>query len=225
MRLAHVLRVFGWGLGCIVVPVLLRTQLGRPWGAIGTLIVTLATGWLVLYLPRAAHRAFELGKFARAHRVYRFLGILAFSPRREQAARLSRAACRLAAGEVAVAEQQLAAVDPAHLDVAERVVWLNNRACAVLDAGRDPHDALALVEEATQLRPDVPGIQHTRARALIAVGRIDDAITVLDAMRSGGELSPHLEAERCRELATAWSRKGQEDYAADYRERARLHAS
>ena len=67
-------------------------------------------------------------------------------------------------------------------------------------------------------------VQHTRARALIAVGRIDDAISVLDAMRAGGELSPHLEAERCRELATAWAHKGQAEYADDYRERARLVA-
>ena len=40
-----------------------------------------------------------------------------------------------------------------------------------------------------------------------------------------GELSLRLEAERCRELATAWERKGQRDYADDYRDRARLHAS
>jgi predicted Zn-dependent protease len=224
VRPSHVARLFGWGFGCIAVPVLLRADLGRPWGAIGTLLVTLATGWLVLYLPRAAHRNFTQGKLARAHRSYRFLELMAFSARRQQASRLSRAACKLAAGQLALAEELLAGVDPARLDVAERVVWLNNRACAVLDAARDPHDALALVEEATQLRPDVPGVQHTRARALLAVGRVDDAITVLDAMRAGGELAPHLEAERCRELASAWERKGQGDYAADYRERARLHA-
>jgi predicted Zn-dependent protease len=225
VRLSHVVRIVAWILGCIAVPVMLRAELGRPWGAIGTLAVTLATGYLVLWLPRAAHRAFEVGKLARAHRIYRAIELAAFSARRAQAARLSRAACRLAAGELATAERLLAAIDPARLDVAERVVWLNNRACAGLDASRDPHAALALVEEATQLRPDVPAVQHTRARALLAVGRVDDAITVLDAMRAGGELSPHLEAERCRELAAAWERKGQGDYAADYRERARLHAS
>ena len=75
------------------------------------------------------------------------------------------------------------------------------------------------------LRPDVPAVQHTRARALLAVGRVDDAIGVLDAMRTGGELPAHLEAERCRELALAWERKGQRDYADDYRERARMHAA
>ena len=74
------------------------------------------------------------------------------------------------------------------------------------------------------LRPDVPAVQHTRATALIAIGRFDEAITILEAMRSGGELAPALEAMRCRELATAWEHKGQPDYAADYRERARLVA-
>ena len=103
-------------------------------------------------------------------------------------------------------------------------MWLNNRACAALDAGRDPAAALAVADEAIGLRPDVPAIQHTRARALLAVGRLDDAIAVLDAMRAGGELAPQLEAERCRELATAWDRKGQADYASDYRARARLVA-
>ncbi len=81
------------------------------------------------------------------------------------------------------------------------------------------------MDEAIGLRPDVPAIQHTRARALLAVGRIDDAISVLDAMRAAGELAPQLEADRCRDLATAWERKGQVDYAMDYRDRARLVAA
>ncbi|MBA3457528.1 MAG: tetratricopeptide repeat protein, partial [Deltaproteobacteria bacterium] len=115
-------------------------------------------------------------------------------------------------------------LDVTSLEHAERVVWLNNRACALLDAGGDAAGALAFVDEAIGLRPDVPAIQHTRARALLAVGRIDDAIAVLDSMRVGGELSPRLEAERCKDLATAWETKGQAEYADDYRDRARLVA-
>jgi predicted Zn-dependent protease len=97
-------------------------------------------------------------------------------------------------------------------------VWLNNRACAVLE--RDPQAALALIDEASALRPDVPALQHTRGMVLIAVGRIDDAIAVLDGMRAGGELPPRLEADRCRDLSRAWDKKGESDYAEDYRVRA-----
>ncbi|HEX2686571.1 MAG TPA: tetratricopeptide repeat protein, partial [Kofleriaceae bacterium] len=122
----------------------------------------------------------------------------------------------------AAAERILASFDASALDSAERVTWLNNRACLALEAGRDPHAALRLVEDAALLRPDVPAVQHTRATALIALGRFDEAIGILEAMRSGGELSPALEAMRCRELATAWECKGQPDYAADYRIRAHL---
>ena len=137
---------------------------------------------------------------------------------------LSRAGCDVAAGRLAVAERVLAGFDCAVLDAAERVTWLNNRACVALETGGDPQAALELVEQAVALRPDVPAVQHTRATALIALGRFDDAIGVLEAMRAGGELSPALEALRCRELARAWDQKGQPDYAADYRDRARLVA-
>jgi predicted Zn-dependent protease len=225
MAARHAARTVAWTLICVATPIVLRTTFGRPWGSIGFGIVLVATLALVLWLPRSAHRAFEVGKFGRALRRYRVCRAVAFSARRELAANLSRSACLLEAGRGPDAEALLASLDPADLDPSERVVYLNNRACAVLDAERDPHEALALVDEATVLRPDVPSVQHTRARALLAVGRIDDAISVLDAMRTGGELPARLEAERCRDLATAWERKGQPAYADDYRDRARLHAS
>jgi hypothetical protein len=221
----HVGRVIGWLLGSAAAPIVLGALAGRRGAWIGVLGALAATAWLLLLLPRAAHGAFAAARFARAARRYRLIGALAFTRKRERAAALSRAGCRIAGGELAAASALLGAIDPETLDGTERVVWLNNRACVALDGGGDAHGALALVEVATALRPDVPAIQHTRARALLAVGRIDDAITVLDAMRSGGELPRHLEAERCRALALAWERKGQADYAADYRDRARLHAA
>jgi predicted Zn-dependent protease len=220
----HVGHIIGWLLGSAAAPIVLGSLLGRRGAWIGVMCAGFATAWLLLWLPRAAHSAFEAARFARAARRYRLLGSLAFSRKRERAAALSRAGCSIAAGELGAASAVLDAIDPGTLDAAERVVWLNNRACVALESGGDAEGALALVEEATALRPDVPAIQHTRAKALLAVGRVDDAITVLDAMRSGGELPPYLEAERCRELALAWERKGQADYAADYRERARLQA-
>jgi len=205
----HAGRLAGWGLACCLVPALLGTAFDRAWILIGAAAAVLATVWLVLWLPRAAHGAFEAARYATAWRRYRLVASTAFNATRERAALLSLAGCDIASGRLAAAE---------------RVTWLNNRACIALDAGRDPHAALALVEAAVALRPDVPAVQHTRATALIAVGRLDEAIGILDAMRTGGELSPALEAVRCRELAKAWEHKGQPDYAADYRDRARLVA-
>ncbi len=217
-----------WGLACSLVPFGLGAVLGRRWLVLGVALAVLATMWLVLWLPRAAHGAFEAARYGNAARRYRLIASTAFSAARERAALLSRAGCDLAAGRFAAAEHILASFDAGAggraLDAAERVTWLNNRACLALEAGHDPHAALALVEDAVALRPDVPAVQHTRATALIALGRFDEAIGILDAMRTGGELAPALEAVRCRELAKAWEHKGQPDYAADYRARARLVA-
>jgi len=196
--------------------------LGRVAAVIAVALAILETAALLLWLPRVAHAAFEHAQYRVSARRYRAIAALAFGPRRERAAILSRAGCDIAAGRHAAAERALARFDGVALDTAERVTWLNNRAYLALDAGRDPQDALALVEQAIALRPDVPAVQHTRAAALVALGRLDEAILVLDAMRAGGELSPALEALRCRELAKAWEHKGQPDYAADYRDRARL---
>ncbi|HEX4418257.1 MAG TPA: tetratricopeptide repeat protein [Kofleriaceae bacterium] len=203
---------------------MLGVALGQLWIAPGVAASVLATLALVLWLPRVAHAAFEAARYPRAARRYRLIAASAFSAARERAALLSRAGCDLAAGRLAAAEQQLARFDGAALDLAERVTWLNNRACIALEAGRDPAAALVLADDAIALRPDVPAVQHTRATALIALGRYDEAIGMLEAMRAGGELAPALEAVRCRELARAWEHKGQPDYAADYRDRARLVA-
>ncbi len=205
---------------------LLGAMFGPRWIGVGLAIAVLATVWLILWLPRSAHQAFATARFSRAGRRYRVLAALAFSGVRERAALLSHAGCDVSAGRLARAEATLGALDAGTLETSERAVWLNNRACVALDVtrGADALSALALVDEAIGLRPDVPAIQHTRARALLAVGRLDDAIAVLESMRAGGELAPALEAERCKELAIAWDRKGQADYASDYRDRARLVA-
>ncbi len=224
MAAQHVGRIIGWSAGCVAAPLLLGAMFGPGWVAIGAGCSMIATLWLMLWLPRSAHGAFAAARFEAAGRRYHLISWLAFTTTRERAALLSRIGCALGAGRLARADEMLATIDAAQLDSAERVVWLNNRACAALDAGRDAQAALAWVDEAIGQRPDVPAIQHTRAKALLAVGRIDDAIAVLDSMRSGGELSAQLEAQRCRDLASAWERKGEVAYADDYRERARLVA-
>ena len=224
MAARHVGRLASWTVLCGLVTAALASGLGRPWILIGVALSITATVWLAIWLPRAAHAAFEAARYTSAARRYRVIESTAFTAARERAAVLSRAGCDVAAGRLASAERILARFDGADLAAAERVTWLNNRACAALEAGGDPRDALGLVEQAIALRPDVPAVQHTRATALIALGRFDEAIAILEAMRSGGELAPALEALRCRELAKAWEHKGQPDYANDYRDRARLVA-
>lgn len=224
MAAQNVARAVGWSAGCVLAPILLGAMFGPRWIGVGALIAVVATLWLQLWLPRSAHAAFQVGRFDRAARRYRVIAGLAFTRARERAAILSRSGCEVAAGRRERADAILEQLELEDLDGAERVVWLNNRACALLDGGGDATRALALVDEAILMRPDVPAIQHTRGRALLAVGRIDDAIAVLDSMRVGGELSPRLEAERCKDLATAWETKGQAEYADDYRDRARLVA-
>ena len=224
----HVGHAVGWALGSAAAPLLMGSLFGRRWVWIGVLCAGLATLWLLIWLPRAAHRAFEAGLASRAARRYRLIGMLAFTAKRERAALLSRTACSIALRDFDGASALLESIDPASLDATERAVWLNNRAYILLEyagaAGDEGRDALALVEEAALLRPDVPGIQHTRAKALLAVGRLDEAITILDAMRGPTELPTSLEAERCKELARLWDRKGHSAYADDYRARARAHA-
>ncbi len=212
-------------MGCLAAPVVLGSLFGRRWIAIGIVIALVATVWLVFWLPRSAHSAFQAARYAKASRRYRLLQALAFTRSRDRSAVLSRAGCDVATGRIERARAVLASMDESALEPQERAVWLNNRACVLLDA--EPSDApgaLALADRAIELRPDVPAIQHTRGRALLGVGRIDDAIAVLDAMRAAGELEPYLEAERCRDLASAWEKKGEGDYASDYRARAQLVA-
>jgi len=185
-----------------------------------------AAAWLLLFalvlivLPRAAHAAFDDGRHAGAARRYRLLARVAIDPGRRAAAWVSVAGCHLAAGDHRRGIAVLDALDPAVMDPATRAAWLNNRAYAVVRSGADPAPALAWAEEATALRPDVPGLTHTLGCALLAAGRVDDAIRAFEAMWSSGDLPPRLEAERCLDLARAWERKGHHDYAADYRGRA-----
>ncbi len=211
------MRIAVWIALAVGLPVALAGIAGRlgAVAGVGASLVGVLYAWL--WLPRAAHGAFEAGRFGRAAWRYRVLEAIAPGAQRARAALLSRTGCEVARGELAAAERLLARFDDAALDAAERAVWLNNRACAMLAGERDPQSALALVDEASALRPDVPALQHTRGMALLAVGRVDDAIAVLDGMRAGGELPPRLEAERCRELARAWTLKGQTAYAEDYR--------
>ena len=212
-------RILGFAVLVVILP-FIGGVIGAKAGALtGAGVALLFVLWLWLWLPRMAHDAFEAGKFTRALRRYRMLGLLATSRSRARASLLSRAGCHVATGDVARADALLDGVDRASLSPAEQAVWLNNRACARL-AANEGAAALHLADEASALRPDVPALQHTRGLALLSLGRIDDAIAVFDGMRAGGELPKYLEAERCRDLAKAWSQKGETAYAEDYQLRA-----
>lgn len=218
-------RILAWLGASIALPAMSGSLLGNLGLLVGIALVGLAILWVWLWLPRSAHGAFAAGAFGKAARRYRMLGRLTRSSERERAALLSRIGCAIAAGELDIAQRMIATVEVAALDAQESAVLLNNRACIALARGGDAHAALALVDEASALRPDVPALQHTRGMALLAVGRVDDAIAVLDGMRAAGELAPRLEAERCRELAHAWTKKGETAYAEDYRLRAEALAA
>jgi predicted Zn-dependent protease len=217
-------RRVGLAVALIALPVAARVLLGRAGLVAGVVVTGLMALGLRLWLPRLAHRAFTTGRYRKAQRRYRWLDALATSAPRERAAWLSRAGALIALGDITAADRLLATIDPTALSAAERAVWLNNRACADLASARDATAALALADEAVGLRPDVPALHHTRALALLALGRADEAIVVLDGMRAAGELPPRLEADRCRELARAWATKGETAYADDYRLRATAYA-
>jgi hypothetical protein len=106
----HVARLSGWILACALTPIAL-SSIGRSWIALGAGLAIAGTLWLLLWLPRAAHAAFNAGRHARAARRYGVIAGLAFTSRRERAAALSRAGCAVAAGRFTAADHALAAFE------------------------------------------------------------------------------------------------------------------
>jgi len=211
-------------LGLLAGGIVLGGPRGAGWGLAA---VALLAATVLVLLPRSGHRAFGRGRHVAARRRYRLIAALALSRRRWAHARLSMAACDLAENQHARAMEALAGLDRG-LDADARAVWLNNRAYAALrcpELAIPPADALAWIDEAVTLRPDVPAIGHTRGLALLEAGRLDEAIRVLEELWGKDELAPRLEAERCRDLARAWRAKGHADYAADYEARGRRYAA
>jgi tetratricopeptide (TPR) repeat protein len=180
-------------------------------------------GLALVILPRAAHRAFRRGAFARAALLYRLLSWLRLDGAARAALRLSTAACMLGRERHPDGLALLARIDPEGLGESARAAWHNNRAYALARSGGDPAQALIDSDAAVALRPDLPGFRHTRGLALLALDRVDEAIRELDAVwqRAGGDDTPPLlEAERCYDMGLAWIRKGEREHAADYFERS-----
>ncbi|MCG8420484.1 MAG: hypothetical protein MJE77_21325 [Proteobacteria bacterium] len=181
---------------------------------------------MVVWLPRAAHRAFRQGNYKRSKLLYNVLRVWALRKTARVSIEVSLAACALADGSWDRAIEMLDGMEVEALNEAARAAWLNNRAYALARSGRDAGAALEYSNRAIDLRPDVAGFRHTRGVALLALGRVEEAIGELD--RLWGQLAGHtgdemplLEAERCYDLGRAWQQKGERDYALDYFDRAR----
>lgn len=205
--------------GCVYV----ARGYGRGTAALTAVICLVLLASLTIWLPRAAHRTFEAGNYGRSAIYYHILRWALLDRASRLSVEVSLAACDLARGDFVKSLRRLDRVDTSKISEATRSAWLNNRAYSLARAGTDPGQALDCATEAVELRPQVAGFRHTRGVALLALGRIDDAIRELDAVWSaldGADPPPLLEAERCFDLATAWSRKGERAYARDYYERA-----
>ena len=207
--------------------VYVASSFGRRWTYLAVAMCLLSVGTLWLWLPRAAHRRFVRGSYRRSALYYAILRLARFEPLTRGAIDVSLAACALAGEDWDRALAILDGVPISSLDGSARAAWLNNRAYALVRSGKDIPGALEYSEEAIELRPDVAGFRHTRGLALLEIGRVDEAISELDALWS--ELSQDdrrsfLEAERCYDLGMAWRHKGEGDYARDYFERAQRAA-
>jgi tetratricopeptide (TPR) repeat protein len=192
---------------------------------VGMTLLLLGAG-VYIVVPRLAHRAFENGDYRRAAVLYRIARRFALRAETRGAYDVSLAGCLLARSEWQGALRELDRVDALVLGASARAALLNNRAYAHARVASDAARALAEADEAVRLRPDVPGFRHTRAVALLALGRLDDAIVELEDVwnQLDEEAPPLLEAERCYDLGLAWRRKGETDYARDYFQRAQTIA-
>lgn len=209
------------GLGAALLPAAATALVAGPAAAVAAFA---ATGLLLqaarFALPAWAHDAFVRGALPAARRRYRLLAHTSWLGARKRCAELSLAAVELAAGHHQAAQRALDALDGDELAGDARAAWLNNRAYARLRLRQDLDEAVALARAAVELRPDVPAIRHTHGLALLAQGKVDAAIAALDEVRKLAELPAALEAERCDDLADAWTQKGEAAYAAEYRQRA-----
>jgi tetratricopeptide (TPR) repeat protein len=179
------------------------------------------------WLPRSAHKSFRSGDYGRAAFLYRVLGVPLLSREARASISVSLAACDMARERYDDALRRLERIEPSRLSESARAAWLNNRSYALTRSEDQLEAALEYAREAVSLRPDLPGFRHTRGIALLATGRLDEAIRELDEVWreiAQKQAAPLLEAERCYDLAVAWATKGEREYATDYFERARRAA-
>jgi tetratricopeptide (TPR) repeat protein len=174
--------------------------------------------WLRLSLPSMASSAFRSGELSKAERRYRWL-TASWQASRRDAAWLSLCACHVARHDYGVAKNALMEVGQPRLGASEQAAYANCQALLALHEGA-LDQALTHANRACELRPDVAELAHTRGAVLLALGNLDQAVTIIDSLGAATE-HPRFEAERCADLALAWHRSGHRDYALDYVGRAR----
>lgn len=221
-RLIRIAVVAGIGVALITIG---KSQAGRAGVGIALLAWLVLLGILFVMLPRAAHRAFEQGRFERARILYTIVRATVVDRDARGAIDVSLGGCWLARGDWDGALAHLGRIQPEQLAVSARAALWNNRAYAHARGLKDGPAALKAIDEAIRLRPDVAGFRHTRGLALLHMGRLEEAIAELEAVwQVTGEEEPLLEAERCFDLGVAWMQKGEREYARDYFRRARMIA-
>jgi tetratricopeptide (TPR) repeat protein len=210
-------------LGIVAGGVLAASLLGGARGGAAAALGIVVLRFALRLVPVYAHRAFQRGQYGQALWLWRCLGPLVVSRTWLTAIRVSIAGCRMARGEYAAGMAELGRIAPEGLLPSVRAAWLNNAAYARIRSAGNARQALSEIDEAIKLSPDVAGYYHTRGLVLLALGRAEDAIALLDDLWRRLEESPPplLEAERCYDLGCAWRDKGEVDYAHDYFDRAR----
>jgi hypothetical protein len=75
----HVGHLVGWVAGCAIATTALGVMFGKGGVMMGSTGAVIASLWLSIWLPRAAHRAFEAARYPLALRRYRLIHALAFT--------------------------------------------------------------------------------------------------------------------------------------------------
>ncbi len=179
---------------------------------------------VVMWLPRAGHRAFEAGRFNRAQSLFRISGWSRWTRLASYSAALSINACALGRGDFEQALTTIKLLGDVELAPDQRAIWCNNVAYALARLEREGSRALELADQALAARPFQRGFIHTRGIVLLSIGLVDEAIGALDKARGDDQQTGNLtlESERCFDIARAWLAKGEIDYACDYFDRCRL---
>ncbi len=201
----------------VAAPLYLFMGLALP----GVVLATIAIVWLWRGLRKliahAATRAFQAGDIPRAKRLYWLLLFAGTGTRGRLSCRLSLAACAATEEKYGLAQRRLQLIRGA-TEGAFYAVHLNLQAYCLARQKQRLEDALEMSKEAVALRNHVLGFRHTRGIVYMELGQLDLAIREFEATWKDG--SGVFESERCFDLGRLWQKRGHDEYADDYFQRA-----